>query len=120
MFLFFDIHQNQQQLEYTPMIICDECQSYGKYNVFVTYMVFRLFFIPLFKWNKQYYVQTTCCQTIYALNPEAGRQIEKGMNYTIHSSDLIKQSHTTVHICSNCGYKTKEDFDYCPKCGHKL
>ena len=40
------------------VITCDECGRYGRYQVYMTYMVLSLFFIPCFKWNRHYYVQT--------------------------------------------------------------
>ena len=45
--------------------------------------VLSLFFIPTFKWNRRYYVQTTCCGTTYELNPEIGMQIARGENVEI-------------------------------------
>ena len=26
----------------------------------------------------------------------------------------------SVRVCQNCGYKTQEDFEYCPKCGSQF
>lgn len=32
-----------------------------------------MFFIPCIKWNKHYYVRTSCCNTLYELDPEMGK-----------------------------------------------
>lgn len=34
--------------------------------------------------------------------------------------DGRSSSDTHVKICGQCGYRTDEDFAYCPKCGNKL
>ena len=123
MFFIMGINQGRKDSEYNQMIICDYCGAYGRYQVFMTYMCLSLFFIPLFKWNKQYYVQSTCCNTVYSLDPEIGRHIAERKNVEILPKHL-----TQVHIgyrsrykrCNNCGFKAQEDFEFCPKCGMRF
>ena len=31
-----------------------------------------------------------------------------------------RKYYVLVKRCSNCGYETKENFDYCPKCGKRF
>ena len=51
------ISSGQRELNYKgSVVICGGCGSYGRYQVFMTYMYFSFFFIPLFKWNKRYFV----------------------------------------------------------------
>ena len=78
MFFMMGITQGRKDFDYNQMIICNHCGSYGSYRVFMTYMCLSLFFIPCFKWNKQYFVQNTCCNTVYALDPEIGRAVAWG------------------------------------------
>lgn len=123
MFFMIGITQGRKNLEHNQMIICNHCGSYGRYQIFMTYMCLSLFFIPCLKWNRQYYVQTTCCDTIYLLDPEIGKQIEKGKAIEILPENLTEvQAGTRSRWkkCSNCGYETQEDFEFCPKCGKKL
>ena len=88
-------------------------------------------FIPCFKWNRHYYVQTTCCNTLYELDPEIGRRIARGEDVEILPQHLQRVnpqygygfengSGNTIKRCSNCGYTTTEDFEFCPKCGRRL
>lgn len=118
------ISQDRKDLDFTQTEICDVCESYGRLCVFVTYTVLTLFFIPLWKWNRRYYVQTSCCQSIYELNEETGRRIENGENVKITKEDLILikkgQTGTSYKKCFNCGYETAEDFEFCPKCGNRF
>lgn len=123
MFFMMGITQGRKDLDYNQTIICDHCGSYGRYQVFMTYMCLSLFFIPCFKWKKQYYVQSTCCGTIYALDPEIGRKIARGENVEIlprHLTRVQAGYQSRYRKCSNCGYETQEDFDYCPKCGRRI
>ena len=73
MFFMMAITDGRKDLKFSQMIICDVCGKYGRYQVFMTYTVLSLFFIPCFKWNRRYYVQTSCCNTIYELDPGGGK-----------------------------------------------
>lgn len=123
MFFIMGISQGRKDFGYDRMFICDHCGSYGRYQVFMTYMYFSFFFIPIFKWNKAYYVQTTCCGTVYGLDPEIGRRIAAGENVEILPQHLtmVQPDHRgRYRKCSQCGYETQEDFEYCPKCGRRF
>ena len=123
MFFMMGITQGRKDFEYNQTIICDRCGAYGRYQVFMTYMCLSLFFIPCFKWNKQYYVQSTCCNTVYSLDPEIGRRIARGERIEILSQNLtqVQAGYRSCHKrCTNCGFETREDFEFCPKCGQRL
>lgn len=120
MFIMMGINSQSKELNFNQMVICDGCGSYGRYIVYMTYTVFSLFFIPIFKWNKQYFVKMSCCDTIYQLNNNVGKEIEYGNNITIQQSDLTLLNKTKNTYCPNCGYVLNNDFEYCPKCGIKL
>ncbi len=124
MFFMMGITDGRKDLNFTLTIICNICGRYGRYNVFMIYTVLSLFFIPCFKWNKHYYVQTSCCGTVYELNPEIGKAIAKGEQVEIQPEHLSRvnqsgYSYNRKH-CSHCGYETSEDFEYCPKCGNRF
>jgi zinc-ribbon family len=130
MFFIFGIDTVTKPLEYEKLIICGQCGRYGRYKIYMTYMCFSLFFIPIIKWNRHYYVETTCCNSLYELNPEVGKRIKNRENIEIAEKDLtlIRKSnngysHSNSEYgkqCIYCGYVSSEDFQYCPKCGHKL
>ena len=75
MFFICGIDSGQKELPFHQLEICGRCGSYGRYQVFMTYMCLSLFFIPVFRWNRRYYVRMSCCGAVYALNPEVGRRI---------------------------------------------
>ena len=102
---------------------CSICGAYGRFNVFMTYTVLSLFFIPCFKWNKRYYVQTSCCNAVYELDPEVGKRIARGEDVDIRQENLtriINGRNSAIKVCQNCGYMTEEDFEFCPKCGNRF
>lgn len=123
MFFIMGITQGRKDYSLNQVFICDQCGSYGRYQVFMTYMCLSLFFIPCFKWNKKYYVQSTCCQTVYSLDPAIGRQIVRGENIQIVPEHLVRVNagyQSSAKKCHCCGFETREDFLYCPKCGNKF
>ena len=119
------INEGSKDLDFHQSILCSLCGGYGRYQVFMTYTVLSLFFIPCFKWNKHYYVRTTCCNTVYELDPEVGKRIARGENVEIREEDLQRVRNESYgsyryKTCGNCGYTTDEDFQFCPKCGREL
>jgi hypothetical protein len=124
MFFMMGITNGRKDFNFSQQIICDVCGRYGRYQLFMTYTVLSLFFIPCLKWNKHYYVQTSCCNTLYELDPEIGKRIARGEEVEILPQHLSKvQSNgwnRTFKRCSSCGFETAEDYEYCPKCGRKF
>lgn len=122
MFFIGGISNGEKKLDYVQSIICSRCGTFGKMEVYMTYMCFSLFFIPIFKWNKKYFVKNTCCNSVYILDNEIGVKINRGDNILISENDLqlANYNQPTVNKCSNCGYLVDENFQYCPKCGQKL
>ena len=124
MFFMMAITDERKDLEYMKTVICDVCGRYGRYSVFMTYTVLSLFLIPCFKWNRNYYVQMSCCGTLYELNAEIGKAIARGEHVDIlpeHLTKVAQGSTSAGHKhCNGCGYETDEDFEYCPKCGRRF
>ena len=132
MFFILGITDGRKDFEFTQTMICNICGKHGRYQVFMTYTVLSLFFIPCFKWNKHYYVQTSCCNTIYELDPEVGKRLLRGEEVEITESDLTLRQDGNGNpwtgsdashrhkVCPSCGFETDEDFSYCPKCGKPL
>ena len=54
MFFMMGITDGRKDLDFSQQMICNVCGRYGRYQVFMTYTVLSLFFIPCFKWNKHY------------------------------------------------------------------
>lgn len=122
MFFIMGITDGQKQLDFNQTILCGNCGGYGRYEVFMTYTVLTLFFIPVFRWNRQYFVRTTCCNALYRLDREVGKRIARGENVVLSDRDLqpLGTGHGSVKRCGFCGFTTTEDYEYCPKCGRRF
>lgn len=122
MFFIFGISTKEKDIDFVQTIICPNCSAYGRLEVFMTYTYFSLFFIPIFKWNKKYYVRSTCCGSLYIIDNDLGRAIETGEKSSINEADLhiINMNYSRQRVCPNCNYSIDSDFEYCPKCGRKL
>ena len=120
MFFIMTSGQKDKKLEFDQVVVCPNCGKYGHLNVYMVYSYFSLFFIPLFKWNKRYFAKMGCCNAVCELAQELGKQIEKEIVTSVDENILHFQKYNRILECRYCGYKTEEDFDYCPKCGKKL
>lgn len=122
MFFVFGISTKEKEIDFTQTTICPSCNSYGRYEVFMTYTHFSLFFIPIIKWNKKYYVRTSCCNSLYSIDYEFGKAIERGVKTTIDESDLnpININYHKDNYCPSCNYKLSSEYEYCPSCGRKI
>lgn len=88
MFFICGINSGQKELKFNQLVICGQCGSYGRYQVFMTYMCLSLFFIPVLKWGKRYYVKMSCCGSVYELDSDTGKRIARGETLEIMASDL--------------------------------
>ena len=122
MFFMMGVTQKREDLDFVQMVTCDVCGAYGRMNVYVIYSVLSLFFLPVYKWNRRYYVEMSCCHSLYELNSDVGRGIENGTVSVIDENDLvlIRGNRSSYKRCEHCGYETEEDFDFCPKCGNRF
>lgn len=122
MFFIMGINSDEKKLDFSQMVICSRCRKYGRYEVFMHYMVLSLFFIPLFKWNKRYFVRSKCCNAVYELPKELGQRIARGEKIEILEDNLIwlRGGYKVSRRCGRCGFTTDEEFEFCPKCGEKL
>ncbi|MEA4815510.1 MAG: zinc ribbon domain-containing protein [Lachnospiraceae bacterium] len=121
MFFIFAISPKIKDIDFTQTVVCKSCGKYGRLNVFVRYMSFSIFFIPIIRWGKKYFVKSSCCGKIYSIDKEIGRAIEFGEIHELSETDLNETSGGGYEsVCPSCGYPINEDFEYCPKCGKKL
>lgn len=132
MFFIGGISSGVKPLEYLKTVICGRCGAYGRYQVYMTYMYFSFFFIPIFKWNRRFFVEMSCCGAVYELDPEVGKRLLWGEEVEITERDLTLRQDGNENpwtgsdashrhkVCPSCGFETDEDFSYCPKCGKPL
>jgi len=121
MFFIMGISTKEEKIEFNQTEICRECDKFGRLELFMTYNYLMLFFIPVFKWNRKYYVRSSCCNTLYTIDNEIGDSIRKGQLSRINQEDLqVINKGYQYNNCPNCNYPLEIDYQYCPKCGSRL
>ena len=107
-----------RRLAYGKKLYCRFCGRETEIEVYMTYFYFSFFFIPLFKWNKRFFVVFPCCGRQCDLKQEKGLAILRGEDVEITEWDLGEPS--AARRCPGCGAKIEGGFRYCPNCGEKL
>lgn len=124
MFLIAGITQKQEKLDLNKVKTCLVCGQNTHFNAYMEYQTLSIFFIPTIKWNKKYYLTTSCCGSVFQIPDDIGRDIEKGDQVVFYDDDLIPIFKNTNKAqekkCIHCGFSTKEDYTYCPKCGKRM
>jgi RNA polymerase subunit RPABC4/transcription elongation factor Spt4 len=122
----FGISEKSKIIFTEQNIICPACNAYGRYDVIMSYSYFHAFFIPLFKWNKRYFLQTRCCNKLCNLDYDIGLKIQNGERVEIkeehiHCNDFHagRAHYTGYKFCSHCSSQVDAAFQYCPHCGNK-
>ncbi len=119
MFFIMGINQGRKKLDFDQLIVCGNCGRYGHLEVYLVYSCLSLFFIPIFKWGRSYYVRTSCCDKMVPIAAGLGRQIAQGQLLALlgryHSGYFLDRKRQ--ERCSSCGFETEEDFSSAPICG---
>lgn len=95
---------------------CTGCLE-DKSEVIENYSVFEIFFMPVYKYNKKYFLRCKKCESLYWLDEEKIEYILK--TEKVRYED-IKKIIYQKEVCPNCGVNISEKYEYCPSCGHKL
>lgn len=132
------VSQGTKILPYAGTLLCKYCGTSSACQMVMTYYYFSFFFIPLFKWNKRFFVKMACCDTVYELSPEIGKAIARGEQAEIPNEALCivqegrrmpphygTQTDAEIDLskplrCPICKYEAPGDSNYCPKCGQRL
>jgi len=78
---------------------------------------FDFFFIPVFSWDKNYYVKCNRCYSVYKVREE---NISSILSEEVVKYSDIEEIVYEKNSCPNCGTTIVESFDFCPKCGTEL
>ncbi|HHT41860.1 MAG TPA: zinc ribbon domain-containing protein [Firmicutes bacterium] len=115
----FGVQDKSETIKTEQAVTCPVCGAYDRFEVIRVFRYFHFFFIPLWKWNKRFFVRTRCCQRLCALDDEVGRRIEEGQQVVI-TSEHVHCGEPVQAACSHCGAQLHSSFSYCPYCGNRI
>lgn len=106
---------------FRQVVTCGNCGQYAAFEAFMTYTYFMFFFIPLFKWNRHYFVRSTCCGSVWEIPREKGEAIARGEEIALTNDDLTPTMYgRRARVCPACGTVVEGTFKFCPHCGKEL
>lgn len=88
MFLIIFSTTKEELVNYDKVTRCHYCDDMGSYDIFYIYSVLTVFFIPVWKWNRQYIAERTCCKRRFILDYEVGEALRHGEDVEINDNDL--------------------------------
>lgn len=121
----FGIDNKEKEIKIIDNLCCKNCNISNGSKLIKSYTFFHFFFIPLFKWNENYYVICNGCNSVFNISKEKGKSVENGEDIELTYWDLKEVnnnyvSYYTVRRCSRCNRKVENTFEYCPYCGEKI
>jgi len=118
----FGIENKYKEIKLLNDLSCVRCNKVVNAKLIKKFDFFHFFFIPIFKWNIEYYVKCENCKAIFTISKEKGKAIENGEQIEITYWDL-KETGDYIncnHKCLNCGREVEKAYSYCPYCGEKM
>lgn len=123
MFFLMGVKNNREELGLKQTVICDNCGSYGRLSCYMDFKQLSIFFIPIIKWDKEYYIKTSCCGSIYRIDRSTGYDIERGKDVSVDLSKykpINKKYYHNKSECKHCGHVLNKEYKYCPNCGKEI
>lgn len=123
----FGIENKQKEICEVNQLQCKNCEGVTSGKLYKTFQCFHFFFIPIIKWNEEYYLKCNSCRSIFRISSEKGGNFEKGMGEELTYWDLeeVKNNYGSDAtedkiICQSCGASIDNKYKYCPYCGNKM
>jgi len=138
MFFLIGIMPGRKALVYERMVRCPHCGKWERCQIQMTFTCLDFFFIPLIKWDKRYLLKMRCCNSVFELDGEIGKQIARKMEPEIEARHLtLLKAGTTLQqepeappshkaygedtrVCPYCGEPLAQPAEACPQCGKAL
>lgn len=119
----FGIENKDKEIKDIKNVLCNNCGSFTSYKLIKSYTFFHIFFIPLFKWNKKYFLISRCCNNVWEIPYDIGEKLEGEDSIPMNFDDyknITKVDDNYKLICPICRNKMQSNYIYCPFCGSKL
>ena len=111
----FGIDNKIKEIKNLTNFSCKSCNISNGAKLIKSYTFFHFFFIPLFKWNEEYYVICNGCKSSFSISKEKGKEIERGGDVEVTYWDLKEvnnnyESYYIVKRCSRCNREVEDNF----------
>ena len=117
----FGIEDGRKEVIKINNIVCPDCgRKYSAATLWFSYTFFHFFFIPLFKWNKKYFVRMDCCGAVWECGGEAAEEVRRTGRVDFSKCGKRGGERSAGRRCPGCGSAVAPGFSYCPHCGGKL
>ncbi|MDO6355858.1 zinc ribbon domain-containing protein [Caloramator sp. CAR-1] len=118
----FGIETKQYEVKEVSNVICKKCGRMSSYKLIKQYNMFHFFFIPIFKWNIRYFLISRCCESIFEISMDYGKELERQKEPIINDNELTELNFDYGYLkkCPYCLAEIDTNYKYCPYCGHKI
>ena len=104
-------------------VTCPVCGKSVTFSINQSFQYFHAFFIPVFKFDKQYIATCPGCASVFALDKAYGDRLMAGEPLT--GQDLAPGSLHLIRsrkslVCPACGAVQPDGSLFCNRCGTKL
>ena len=115
MFLMFGIVSGMRDLGVRCCVL--PCCGSVRAALTCSFHQFTLFFVPLFRFRKRYFLTCPHCGSIYALSKEEGRRLERNTDAQADPTQLHFWRQLGRRCRPHCGCNVETNSRYCPQCG---
>ncbi|WP_410207506.1 zinc ribbon domain-containing protein [Fusobacterium sp.] len=95
---------------------CTGCMG-ERFSLMELYKSFDIFFIPVFKFKKEYLIVCEKCKSMYKLKSGS---IDRVLETQRAEYEDVERIVFETHTCPKCGAKIVGDYSFCPYCGESL
>lgn len=96
---------------------CGAC-GHESVRLIQTERIFHCFFLPVFHWNRRYFLACGDCGEEAEISEERLNRLMTGES--VGPWDMPGSAKSRERSCLGCGYRAGEGDVYCAKCGEKL
>lgn len=103
--------------------VCLGCGSRLGMQLIRTNGYIHLFFVPVFRYDIQYFLICPNCGKTYEISREDGRRLERQPDFALPPDHLIPTGNRPIaqtRFCPSCGSETGPGDRFCRRCGHPL
>jgi hypothetical protein len=118
----FGIEEKEKEIKDFSNVICPNCGRLARAVLYMQYTCFHFFFIPLFKWNRRYYLKLRCCDAVYEAPSDYVQELKDSSFVDFTRMQKVSGGFGGTYddffkTCAFCGKTFDKSFSYCPHCG---